>query len=90
MALVFIIMLFVWHEFSADRFHKNYDNIYRIESAGGSSVTYPAGTIISEAIPEVKKSSLMYSSILYYSSPDNDNSFKINYNIVDNEFSEEL
>ncbi|NOX48147.1 MAG: FtsX-like permease family protein [Chlorobi bacterium] len=86
MAIVFIILLFVWHEFSADRFHTNYDNIYRIEGSSSPSVTYPTGTIIRQAIPEIKASSLMSMSILNYSDPENDNTFEIHISLVDNSF----
>ncbi len=86
MALVFIIMLFVWHEFSADKFHKNFDKIYRIEGTGGSSVTFPAGTIIRKSIPEIRESSLTYSSIITVSGPESINAFDLNYKVVDNSF----
>ncbi len=84
MSLVFIILLFVWHEFSADKFHKNYNNIYRIEGVGGPSVTYPAGTIIRKSIPEIEKSALMYLSVINIVNPENDNTFEIHYEIADN------
>jgi len=86
MAIVFVILLFVWHEFSADRFHKNYDNIYRIEGSSSPSVTYPTGTIIRQSIPEIKESSLMSGGILNYSDPENDNTFEIHYSMVANSF----
>lgn len=86
MAIVFIILLFVWHEFSADKFHKNYENIYRIEGVGGPSVTYPTGTILRQTIPEIKESALMYSSVITIANFDDKNSFELNYKIVDNSF----
>ena len=86
MAIVFVILLFVWHEFSADKFHENYRNIYRIEGTDSPSVTYPTKTIIQRTIPEIKEASLMYSGILNYSRPEDDYSFEIHYSIVENGF----
>lgn len=62
MAICILILLWVQHELSYDRFHKNRDHIYRIyqdyHHAGGisqfSNVPQPVGPEIQNTIPEVE------------------------------------
>lgn len=86
MALVFIILLFVWHEFTADQFHENYKDIYRIETAGSPSLSYPSATILRQTIPEIKGLTLMYGSRIAVKSQQGDADINITYQLVDDNF----
>jgi putative ABC transport system permease protein len=57
MACFMLIMLFVLHELSVDKHHKNSDRVYRVQGANGSQIsTAPAvGKWISENIIEAEK-----------------------------------
>lgn len=59
---VFFIFLYVKDELSYDRYHKNIDQLYRLnfiaklgdQEANTSAVPCPAGPLFSEIFPEVK------------------------------------
>jgi putative ABC transport system permease protein len=58
MGSCFLIFLFVQHELSYDRFHKNYDQIYRVtvewQSQIGQTTTAPVAPALLNDFPEVK------------------------------------
>lgn len=64
-ASVIIIFLFVFHEFGYDKFHTNYDNLYRLtyDDSGGNgrhlaTTAPPMGKAIVENFPEVARSTV--------------------------------
>src|SRR5690606_1308778 len=64
-ASVIVIFLFVHHELSYDKFHTNYDNLYRLtyDDSGGNgrhlaTTAPPMGKAIVENFPEVAQSAI--------------------------------
>src|SRR6056297_2249204 len=64
-----LILIFIRHELQYDKFHKNYDEIYRVISEvqrpGSESMVVPstmadASRVISPAVPEITSSVNMY------------------------------
>ncbi|MCU0645445.1 MAG: ABC transporter permease [bacterium] len=63
MACCIFLLLWIQHQISFDKFHKNADNLYRVEveipqpqgKIRGPNTPYPLGPAIQENIPEIKK-----------------------------------
>lgn len=62
MACSFFLLLWVYHQVSFDRFHRNVDRLYRVEvdipqengSIHGPNTPFPLGIAIKDSLPEIK------------------------------------
>lgn len=53
LSVVVLITLYVNHEYSADKYHENYNNIYRLQTPDGAWTQWNIADIIREDIPEI-------------------------------------
>ena len=72
LAVVFLLSLYVYTEISADKFHKNYGNIYRLQKSESAGLAPQFADILSENFPEVEKVTRIISApriVLNYNKP---------------------
>jgi putative ABC transport system permease protein len=58
---VILMMSFILHEYSFDKYHKNSRNIYRVVYDKDCSTPYVMGELFTENIPEIEKTFRIYS-----------------------------
>jgi len=54
LAVVILLLLYVQQEMSADKFHQNYQEIFRLQAGRGSTLPAPVAELVKANIPEVK------------------------------------
>ena len=57
-----LIMLYVHHEMSYDKFNENYNRIYRLEASDYGRLPPIIGTYVKEQMPEIEKFTRLYST----------------------------
>src|SRR5659263_704346 len=50
-----LILLYVNHELTFDRFHKNYDNIYKLTLGNNFNTMAPFAVVLNDKVPEIEK-----------------------------------
>jgi putative ABC transport system permease protein len=50
-----LILLYVNHELTFDRFHKNFNNIYKLTLGNSFSTMAPFAVVLKDKIPEIEK-----------------------------------
>lgn len=72
LSVVILLFLYVSIEINADKFHKNYDNIYRLQRTTGAGLSPQFADIILENFPEIEKVTRITSApriVLNYNKP---------------------
>ena len=72
LAVVFLLSLYVYTEISADKFHKNYVSIYRLQKSESAGLAPQFADIILDNFPEVEKVTRIISApriVLNYNKP---------------------
>lgn len=84
MACCFLIILYCWHEFNYDTFHKDGDRIYRVmyslETASASKMSRippTIGPVLEDYFPEIEKASRFYPRELSIELPDSREQFEL-------------
>ena len=73
MTAFILIMLYVHHEFSHDRFNEYYDRIYRLEAEEYGKLPPVIGDYVKDRVPEIEKIARLgdgYQSYVSYTPPD--------------------
>ena len=84
MACCFLSIVYCWHEFNYDTFHKNVDELYRVEyviKRGGehrtARIPSPIAPILKDYFPEIEAASRFYPRELSVELPENRRQFEI-------------
>jgi putative ABC transport system permease protein len=56
-----MIFLYIYGELTTDRCHKNYDNIYKVETKDWHEIAYPVKSVIEEEMPGIEAIALLMS-----------------------------
>jgi putative ABC transport system permease protein len=54
LAVVILLLLYVQQEMRADKYHQNYEQIFRLQAGRGSTLPAPVAELVGANIPEVK------------------------------------
>jgi putative ABC transport system permease protein len=68
LSVVILLFLYVIDEFSTDKFHKNYNNIYRFQRKESANISPKYAEILAGAFPEVEKVTRItasYNSVIF-------------------------
>ena len=84
MACCFLIILYTWHEFNYDNFHKNADQLYRIEykieradALKMGRIPSPVAPALADFFPEIEASSRFYPRNLSVELPESKKQFEV-------------
>lgn len=64
LAIAILIINYSFHEFSADKFHENLDDIYVVQNENRSHVGFGMAPLIADQISGIKKVSMVWSSLM--------------------------
>ena len=54
LAAFIMILLYIYAELTTDRYHKNYDKIYRIETSEWKYISYPYKSLVKQTLPNLE------------------------------------